>query len=112
MMQLIKESLTALDVKHKDGPTGEDERGEILRLRIGGFDKRKIAFKGWVELENFRYAETDGSFCLMTRDVVGFVSFSVFQCELMESKGNPISWRQLWKELILSPIVDPHVLRK
>lgn len=95
MMQLIKESLTALDVKHRDGPTGEDERGEILRLRIGGFDKRKIAFKGWVELENFRYAETDGSFCLMTRDV-----------------GNPISWRQLWKELILSPIVDPHVLRK
>lgn len=95
MMQLIKESLTALDVKHRDGPTGEDERGEILRLRIGGYDKRKIAFKGWVELENFRYAETDGSFCLMTRDV-----------------GNPISWRQLWKELILSPIVDPHVLRK
>lgn len=95
MMQLIKESLTALGVKHKDGPTGEDERGEILRLRVGGYDKRNIAFKGWVELENFQYAETDGSFCLMTRDV-----------------GNPISWRQLWKALILSPAVDPHVLRK
>lgn len=95
MMQLIKESLTALGVKHKDGPTGEDERGEILRLRVGGYDKRNIAFKGWVELENFRYAETDGSFCLMTRDL-----------------GNPISWRQLWKALILSPAVDPHVLRK
>lgn len=95
MMQLIKESLTALGVKHKDGPTGEDEGGEILRLRVGGYDKRNIAFKGWVELENFRYAETDGSFCLMTRDV-----------------GNPISWRQLWKSLILSPAVDPHVLRK
>ncbi|KAG1719656.1 kinase-like domain-containing protein [Suillus lakei] len=95
MMQLIKESLTALDVKHKDGPTDEDERGEILRLRVGGCDKRKIAFKGWVELENFRYAETDGSFCLMTRDV-----------------GNPISWRQLWKALIQSPAVDTHVLRR
>ncbi|KAG2134161.1 kinase-like domain-containing protein [Suillus bovinus] len=95
MMQLIKESLTALGVKHKDGPTGEDERGEILRLRVGGYDKRNIAFKGWLELENFRYAETDGSFCLMTRDL-----------------GNPISWRQLWKVLILSPAVDPHVLRK
>lgn len=95
MMQLIKESLTALGVKHKDGPTGEDERGEILRLRVGGYDKRNTAFRGWVELENFRYAETDGCFCLMTRDV-----------------GNPISWRQLWKELILSPVVDPHVLRK
>ncbi|KAG2047184.1 Pkinase-domain-containing protein [Suillus hirtellus] len=95
MMQLIKESLTALGVKYKDGPTGEDERGEILRLRVGGYDKRNIAFKGWVELENFSYAETDGSFCLMTRDL-----------------GNPISWRQLWKSLILSPAVDPHVLRK
>lgn len=95
MMELIKESLTALGVKHKDGPTGEDERGEILRLRVGGYDKRRITYKGWVELENFRYAETDGSFCLMTRDV-----------------GNPISWRQLWKSLIQSPAVDPHVLRK
>ncbi|KAG0696764.1 kinase-like domain-containing protein [Suillus ampliporus] len=95
MMQLIKESLSTLDVKHKDGPTGEDERGEVLRLRVGGYDKRRITFKGWVELENFRYAETDGSFCLMTRDV-----------------GNPISWRQLWKALIQSPAVDPHVLRR
>jgi serine/threonine-protein kinase Chk1 len=112
MMQLIKESLTALGVKHRDGPTGEDEQGEILRLRVGGCDKRNIAFKGWVELENFRYAETDGSFCLMTRDVVCFVSFFVSECELMELQGNPISWRQLWKELILSPVVDPHVLRK
>ncbi|OJA13780.1 hypothetical protein AZE42_07455 [Rhizopogon vesiculosus] len=95
MMQLIKESLDALGVKHKDGPTGEDERGEIYRLRIGGHDKRRITFKGWIELENFRYAETDGSFCLMTRDA-----------------GNPISWRQLWKALVLSPAVDPHVLRR
>ncbi|KAG1730390.1 kinase-like domain-containing protein [Suillus paluster] len=95
MMQLIKESLSALGVKHKDGPTGEDEGGEVLRLRVGGYDKRRITFKGWVELENFRYAETDGSFCLMTRDV-----------------GNPISWRQLWKALIQSPAVDPHVLRR
>lgn len=95
MMQLIKESLDAVGVKHKDGPTAEDERGEILRLRIGGHDKRRITFKGWVELEKFHYAETDGSFCLMTRDV-----------------GNPISWRQLWKALVLSPAVDPHVLRR
>jgi len=82
MMQLIKESLDALGVKHKDGPTGEDERGEILRLRIGGHDKRRITFKGWVELENFRYGETDGSFCLMTRDVVGLVSSSISEFEL------------------------------
>ncbi|KAG1726483.1 hypothetical protein EDB19DRAFT_1643463, partial [Suillus lakei] len=67
----------------------------IHRLRVGGCDKRKIACKGWVELENFRYAETDGSFYLMTRDV-----------------GNPFSWRQLWKALIQSPAVDTHVLRR
>lgn len=81
-MQLIKESLDALSVKHKDGPVAEDERGEVLRLRIGGYDKRRIAFRGWVELEKFSYAETDGSFCLMTRDVVGLVSLSTSESEL------------------------------
>ena len=84
MMQLIKESLDALGVKHKDGPSGEDERGEILRLRIGGYDKRRITFKGWIELENFRYAETDGSFCLMTRDVVSLNSLRISKSELTQ----------------------------
>jgi serine/threonine-protein kinase Chk1 len=112
MMQLIKESLDAVGVKYKDGRTAEDERGEILRLRIGGHDKRRITFKGWVELENFRYAETDGSFCLMTRDVVGLFPLSTPGSELTQPQGNPISWRQLWKTLVLSPAVDPHVLRR
>jgi len=52
-------------------------------------------FKGWVEVEAFSNGGQKGSFCLMQRDV-----------------GNPISWRQLWKALILSEIVEPHVLRR
>ena len=27
-------------------------------------------------------------------------------------QGSPISWRQLWKALILSPEVEPNVIRR
>ncbi|KAF8883809.1 hypothetical protein BD779DRAFT_1472320 [Infundibulicybe gibba] len=30
----------------------------------------------------------------------------------LTGSGNPISWRQLWRALINSPLVDPHVSRK
>ncbi|KAJ8507943.1 hypothetical protein ONZ45_g9744 [Pleurotus djamor] len=94
---IIKESLQAMNVKCKDSPQPEPKPGETqkYRLRIGGFDARKVAFKGWVDVEIFEHNGSQYTFCLMQRD-----------------EGNPISWRQLWKALILSEDMEPHVLRK
>ncbi|KZP04235.1 Pkinase-domain-containing protein [Athelia psychrophila] len=89
---LAKGSLEQLGVKCKMGPAME---GGAQRLRVGGYDRRKVMFKGWVEIERFAYGGTEGSFCMMQRD-----------------EGNPISWRQLWKALIKSEAVMPHVLRR
>ncbi|KAG9313546.1 kinase-like domain-containing protein [Chiua virens] len=94
LIDLIKESLAAEQVKYKDATILAGSRA-THRLRIGGFDKRKIMFKGWVELEIFNWGNVSGAFCVMQRDV-----------------GNPISWRELWKKLIKSPAVSDHVLRK
>ncbi|KAH0589905.1 hypothetical protein H2248_000097 [Termitomyces sp. 'cryptogamus'] len=78
--------------------TGEkDPKTETkMRMRIGGFDARRVVYKGWVEVERFVYGNGGtGSYVVMSRDL-----------------GSPISWRQLWKALITSPAVEPHVLRK
>ena len=122
MIEIIQESLEALNVKCKLSPlpeAAEDQKQEnsrangVIKLRIGGFDRRKQKFKGWVEVEKFSYRGITGSFCLMKRDEVGFLLLPhFFLCELMWGQGNPICWRQLWKALIKSPAVDPHVLRK
>lgn len=98
LINLIQEALSQFEefgVKYKDPVADTDEDGPILRMRIGGHDRRKLMFKGTVELENFSYGGITGSFCIMHRD-----------------QGNPISWRQLWKSLIKYPAIDPHVLRK
>lgn len=72
LMSLIQESLTELGVKWK--PPMEVDEGEgtekFFRMRIGGHDKRRVMFKGWVVLEHFSYAEHKGSFCVMQRDRV------------------------------------------
>lgn len=67
-MTLVIEALEALGVKCKLKEGAVDDA--TLRLRVGGFDRRKVMFKGWVELENFRYTGTEGSFCIMQRDDV------------------------------------------
>ncbi|KAK7007869.1 kinase domain-containing protein [Favolaschia claudopus] len=90
-MHIARDSLTALGVSCKDAPP----TGFILRLRIGGQDARKETFRGWVEVEPFEYHGALGGFCIMKKD-----------------NGNPISWRQLWRALIESPLMAPHVLRK
>ncbi|EIW85898.1 CAMK CAMKL CHK1 protein kinase [Coniophora puteana RWD-64-598 SS2] len=112
MIGHIKAAFDALDVKWKDAPVVADPRPDAdpdetitednqdlqttrFRLRVGGYDRRNIMFKGWVELEPFSWREQEGCFCVMTRDV-----------------GNPISWRQLWKAVLKSPGVEPYVLRK
>lgn len=71
-------------------------------MRIGGWDARKQMFKGWVNIERYVYSlpmgdgrEVEGSLCTMQRD-----------------HGNPLSWRQLWKAICKSSLVEPHVLKK
>jgi len=96
LMRLIHDALQALGVKCKPAePSPSDSSTLLLRLRVGGFDRRKEMFKGWVEVEDFVYRGQEGSFCVMQRD-----------------QGNPISWRQLWKALIKYQTVEPHVLRR
>lgn len=65
-MSLLLEALQALGVKCKPGA----ESAESIRLRVGGFDRRKEMFKGWVEVEPFSYRGSEGSFCVMQRDQV------------------------------------------
>lgn len=76
-MTMLKESLESLNVKCKTVPRSDDDdethgEGGVLRLRIGGYDRRKMPFKGWVEVEKFSSRGTEGSFCVMQRDVVCF----------------------------------------
>ncbi|KAF9647634.1 Pkinase-domain-containing protein [Thelephora ganbajun] len=98
MMKLIHESLLSFNVKCR--ASDPVSRGTIisdvqLRLRIGGMDRRKVRFKGWVTVENFVYGDAEGSFVINAK----------FQ-------GSPLSWRQLWKALIKHDDISPHVLRK
>jgi len=94
---IIHEALESLNVKCKLAPPPGANSGDRqqLRMRIGGLDRRKVVFKGWVIVESFTYGDRAGSFCAMNRD-----------------EGSPLSWRQLWKALIKSDSVEPHVLRK
>ncbi|KAF8992319.1 kinase-like domain-containing protein [Cyathus striatus] len=79
-ISLIKETLELMGVSRK----GPEEDGQKMRLRIGGWDARRVQFKGCVWVERFSYREVEGAFCVFARDV----------------------------SVILSPIVEPHVLRK
>ncbi|KZT71090.1 CAMK/CAMKL/CHK1 protein kinase [Daedalea quercina L-15889] len=99
MLPLIEEALTAQGVKWKPAQEvvfEEPGGGEVqaLRMRIGGHDRRRLMFKGWVELEPFEVRGRSGTYCIMARD-----------------QGNPISWRMLWKNVIEYPAVEPQVYR-
>ena len=67
LMPLICEALDTMGVKHR---TPDMTFEGVLRVRIGGYDKRKLLFKGWIELEEFMHDDVVGSFCLMQRDQV------------------------------------------
>ncbi|TEB29201.1 kinase-like protein [Coprinellus micaceus] len=87
---------------------GDDDRErrrkkEKVRLRIGGYDSRRVVFKGWVEVEYFR---REGMGVGMGRGWEG--SFVVFS----RDEGDPISWRRMWKEVVKSEGVLEWVLRK
>ncbi|KAJ7189907.1 kinase-like domain-containing protein, partial [Mycena pura] len=103
LLPCVRAGLAELGVTVRDAPPapspspsgGGPGGAPTLRLRVGGQDARKEVFRGWVEIEVFEYHGACGSFCVMQKD-----------------SGNPISWRQLWRGLIQSPSVEPHVLRK
>ena len=72
-MKLIYESLLSFNVKCRASDPvsrGTDKSDVQLRLRIGGMDRRKVKFKGWVTVENFVYGDVEGSFVVMQRDEV------------------------------------------
>ncbi|KAF7760630.1 hypothetical protein Agabi119p4_10039 [Agaricus bisporus var. burnettii] len=98
LFNMIHETLVGFGVQCKvaSGPN-QGPSTEPYKLRVGGHDKRRVAFKGWVLVEKFvrRERHLEGSFIVMKRD-----------------EGSPISWRQLWKALIESESINPHVLRK
>lgn len=74
LMQVIHASLLSLGVTCKlPGNTDQSDQSS-LRLRIGGYDTKKLMFKGWVEVESFTYRGHHGSFCMMQRDVVSSLS--------------------------------------
>ena len=71
LLPLITEALTELHVKWKMcEPKHEPDGVTRWRMRIGGFDKRKLMFKGTLELEEFEYDDLRGSFCVMNREKV------------------------------------------
>ncbi|KAH7104821.1 kinase-like domain-containing protein [Auriculariales sp. MPI-PUGE-AT-0066] len=57
-----------------------------VQLRVGGYDARKEEFQGWVRIELVDRGDKAYSLCIFDR-----------------SRGNPISWRQLWKLVATSP---------
>jgi hypothetical protein len=42
----------------------------MLKFRVGGFDRRREVFKGWVEIEPFAYNGFEGSFCVLRKEAV------------------------------------------
>ena len=109
-MPLICEALDELGVKH----TQPRVSSGVTRVRVAGTDRRKVQFKGTIELEDFENEGVQGAFCVMVRDQVR-ESLATSCCgsdAISFAQGNPISWRQLWKSLILSSAVEPHVYRK
>ena len=57
--------LSVRTVRIENGPSGE------LRCRIGSFDARRVAYKGWAIVESFVTADGSmRSLCIMQRDQV------------------------------------------
>lgn len=48
----------------------EDSKEKELHMLIGGFDNRRLKFKGRVRIEPFCSDGFNGSFCVMQRDSV------------------------------------------
>ena len=67
-------------------PQPQGDKDEPLKVRIGGWDRRKVIFKGWVTVETFSYRGSMGSFVVMQRDVVSGSMGSVGCFDLLGNK--------------------------
>ncbi|KAF8996445.1 hypothetical protein BDQ17DRAFT_1429729 [Cyathus striatus] len=92
---LIKETLEFMGVSTK----GPEEDGQKIRLRIGGWDAKRVQFKGCVLVERFSYRVVEGAFCVFARDAVGFLSFFLSFFEMLDAMGgegglpvSPTNW--------------------
>lgn len=115
-MSQVLIALEGFGVKFQIRDPEMGETGVYKKTKVGGFDKRKERFTGYVEIESFSWngGENHGSFCVMRREKVGlYTPFRLFHCRYMLLlQGNPISWRQLWKALITAAEVEPLVLKR
>lgn len=72
-MSHILIALQTLGVKYQVRSVEDDEEAkEFRKTKIGGYDKRKERFTGYVEIEKFSWSggECHGSFCVMRREKV------------------------------------------
>ncbi|KAI0746261.1 CAMK/CAMKL/CHK1 protein kinase [Daedaleopsis nitida] len=98
LLGLIQEALTDLGVKQnppKELFPDAPEEVPMIRMRIGGKDRRKLHMKGYVEIEELALEGYTGSFIVFQRDA-----------------GNPLEWRWMWKTLVEHPLVNPFVYYK
>lgn len=103
LFPLLLQTFQNLGVKTKDKPP--------TMIVVGGHDARKERFKGRVSIEQFTWRDNECCFVEMAREEV-HLSMHRYSCILMLPQGNPLSWRQLWKVVVKSPLVQPHVLRR
>lgn len=70
LFSYIEEALAGFEVKYKRGPV--DAKRQSARLRVGGFDNRNVAYKGWIDVEPFSTLDCPSArtYCLLSRDEV------------------------------------------
>ncbi|KAH7884128.1 hypothetical protein F5I97DRAFT_2075396 [Phlebopus sp. FC_14] len=79
-----------LGVKYEVAPEGEGHEG-ALHLRVGGHDKRRIVFKGWIKLENYTRSSITGALCTMQRDV----NLELHDGSQIHTHKSPRAWSSL-----------------
>ncbi|KIM33560.1 hypothetical protein M408DRAFT_157007 [Serendipita vermifera MAFF 305830] len=87
LFPILLQTLQAIGARTKEKPP--------TTIVCGGYDARKMRFKGRISIEEFTWRDRNCCFVEMARE-----------------EGNPISWRQLWKMVVQSPSIQVHVLRK
>ncbi|KZT53445.1 CAMK/CAMKL/CHK1 protein kinase [Calocera cornea HHB12733] len=94
LLTLIAQYLVALGHQVSED-VQEDKRTSGVSIMLRGKDARGLIMAGWIEAEEFSREGLRGSRCVFRRD-----------------KGNPLSWRSLWKSVVNCPTVEPYVLKR
>lgn len=61
----------------------------MYKTKIGGLDKRREKFKGWVEVEHFAWRGVEGSYCILRRDEVRVIRWKTLELVLKIDEGKP-----------------------